>query len=213
MDDETPAHHQALLDALRGGVNLVDTSTNYTEGASERLFGQALGEIVRAGERRREELIVVSKIGYVQGENLERAQERETAGRPLPEVVKYGEGVWHCIHPEFLADQLTRSLARLRLQSLDVCLLHNPEYFLMDAHERSYGTLDRRRREFYARLAAAFGFLEEQVRAGRLRAYGVSSNTAARPRAIQRRRLSPACSRRHVRREARTITSASCSFR
>src|SRR5258705_476988 len=41
--------------------------------------------------------------------------------------------------------------------------------------------LDRRRREFYARLAAAFGFLEEQVRAGRLRAYGVSSNTAARP--------------------------------
>jgi aryl-alcohol dehydrogenase-like predicted oxidoreductase len=181
VDDETPAHHQALLDALRGGVNLVDTSTNYTEGASERLFGQALGEIVRGGERRREELIVVSKIGYVQGENLERAQEREAAGRPLPEVVKYGEGVWHCIHPEFLADQLTRSLARLGIETLDVCLLHNPEYFLMDAHERSYGTLDRRRRDFYARLAASFGFLEEQVRAGRIRAYGVSSNTAARP--------------------------------
>ena len=181
VDDETPAHHQALVEALRGGLDLVDTSTNYTEGASERLFGQALGELVRAGERRREELIVVSKIGYVQGENLERAQEREAAGRPLPEVVKYGEGVWHCIHPEFLADQLTRSLARLRLESLDVCLLHNPEYFLMDAHERSYGTLDRRRREFYARLAAAFAFLEEQVRAGRVSAYGVSSNTAARP--------------------------------
>jgi hypothetical protein len=181
VDDETPAHHEALLEALRGGVNLVDTSTNYTEGASERLFGQALGELVRAGERRREELIVVSKIGYLQGENLERAQERETAGRPLPEVVKYGDGVWHCIHPELLADQLARSLARLRLDSLDVCLLHNPEYFLMDAHERSYGTLDRRRHEFYGRLAAAFSYLEDQVRAGRIRAYGVSSNTAARP--------------------------------
>ena len=96
-------------------------------------------------------------------------------------MVKYGEGVWHCIHPELLADQLTRSLARLRLEALDVCLLHNPEYFLLDAHERSYGTLDRRRREFYGRLAASFAFLEEQVGAGRIRAYGVSSNTCTRP--------------------------------
>ncbi|HEU0091113.1 MAG TPA: hypothetical protein VFS78_03315, partial [Vicinamibacteria bacterium] len=63
----------------------------------------------------------------------------------------------------------------------DVCLLHNPEYFLMDAHERSYGTLDRRRHEFYGRLAASFAFLEEEVRAGRIRAYGVSSNTCTRP--------------------------------
>jgi len=181
VDDETPAHHQALSDALRGGIDIVDTSTNYTEGASERLFGQVLGEVVRAGERRREEIVVVSKIGYVQGENLERAQESEAAGRPWSEIVKYGEGVWHCIHPTFLDDQLTRSLARLRVQTLDVCLLHNPEYFLMDAHERSYGTLDRRRRDFYTRLAASFAFLEEQVRAGRIRSYGISSNTAARP--------------------------------
>jgi aryl-alcohol dehydrogenase-like predicted oxidoreductase len=143
--------------------------------------GQVLGELVRAGERRREEMVVVSKVGYLQGENLERAQEGEAAGRPIPEVVKYGEGVWHCLHPEFLADQLNRSLARLRVETLDVCLLHNPEYFLLDAHERSYGTLDRRRREFYGRLAASFAFLEEQVRAGRIRAYGVSSNTCTRP--------------------------------
>jgi aryl-alcohol dehydrogenase-like predicted oxidoreductase len=202
VDDETPAHHQALSDALRGGLDVVDTSTNYTEGASERLFGQVLGEVVRAGERRREEIVVVSKIGYVQGENLERAQESEAAGRPLPEIVKYGEGVWHCIHPEFLDDQLTRSLARLRLQTLDVCLLHNPEYFLMDAHERSYGTLDRRRRDFYTRLAASFAFLEEQVRAG-ASAPTVSPRTPPRARpAIRRRRPSAACSRPRARRGA-----------
>ena len=39
------------------------------------------------------------------------------------------EGCWHCLHPEFLQDQLTRSLDRLQLETLDVCLLHNPEYF------------------------------------------------------------------------------------
>jgi uncharacterized protein YyaL (SSP411 family)/aryl-alcohol dehydrogenase-like predicted oxidoreductase len=182
-DDETPEHRQALRDALRAGVNVVDTSTNYTDGGSERLVGQVLREIARAGERRREEVIVVSKLGYLQGENLEHAQEREAAGRAWPDVVKYGEGVWHCLAPEFLADQLTRSLQRLQLETLDVCLLHNPEYFLMDAHERSHGPLERRRDEFYRRLSGAFAFLEEQVRGGRIRWYGVSSNTCTRPAA------------------------------
>jgi len=77
----------------------------------------------------REEVIVVSKIGYVQGQNLKQAEAREQAGRPYPDMVKYGEGIWHCIHPEYLADQLTLSLDRLGLATLDVCLLHNPEYF------------------------------------------------------------------------------------
>ncbi|PYQ48945.1 MAG: hypothetical protein DMF78_19925 [Acidobacteria bacterium] len=181
VDDETPEHRRALVKALRAGVDVIDTSTTYTDGGSERLVGQVLREMTHAGERGREETIVVSKLGYVQGENLERAQEKEAVGRPWPEVVKYGEGVWHCIHPEFLADQLTRSLQRLQIGTLDVGLLHNPEYFLMDAHERSHGPLERRRGEFYRRLAESFGFLEEQVRAGRVLWYGVSSNTCTRP--------------------------------
>jgi uncharacterized protein YyaL (SSP411 family)/aryl-alcohol dehydrogenase-like predicted oxidoreductase len=181
VDDETPAQREALRLALRSGVNVVDTSTNYTDGGSERLFGEVLGELVRAGELHREEVVVVSKIGYVQGQNLELAQEREAAGKSFPDVVKYGEGVWHCVHPEFLADQLDRSLERLQLAALDVCLLHNPEYYLSDAHERSHGSLERRREEFYRRLRESFAYLETQVAAGRIRFYGVSSNTCTRP--------------------------------
>ena len=127
----------------------------------------------------REEVVVVSKIGYVQGQNLELAAEREQQGRPYPEVVKYADGIWHCMHPEFLADQLTRSLDRLGMTTLDACLLHNPEYYLKDAHERSYGTLEKRRAEFYRRLTEAFAHLEGEVKAGRLGRYGVSSNTCA----------------------------------
>jgi uncharacterized protein len=181
VDDETAAHRDAMALALRSGVDVLDTSTNYTDGGSERLFGELLGELVRAGDVRREGAVVVSKIGYVQGRNLELAREREAAGRPFPDMVKYGEGIWHCIHPEFLADQLDQSLDRLQLETLDVCLLHNPEYYLSDAHERSHGTLDRRREEFYRRLRDAFAWLETQVAAGRIRAYGVSSNTCTRP--------------------------------
>jgi uncharacterized protein YyaL (SSP411 family)/aryl-alcohol dehydrogenase-like predicted oxidoreductase len=170
-------HRDALTKALRQGCNLIDTSTNYMDGDSERLVGAVLHELIAAGDLRREEVIVVSKIGYVQGQNLKLAEAREKAGRPYPDMVKYGEGVWHCIHPEFLADQLSLSLDRLGLQTLDVCLLHNPEYFLSAAAQRGEQSLTERRAVFYERLTRAFAYLESQVAAGRLQYYGVSSNT------------------------------------
>jgi len=180
VDDETPEHRAALEQALLGGVNVIDTSTNYTDGASERLVGQVLRELVGRGALPRDALVVVSKIGYVQGSNLALAREREAAGRPFPEMVRYAHGCWHSIHPEFLADQLARSLGRLGLDTLDVCLLHNPEYFFADAtHRTPDAPLPHLRAEFSRRLREAFGFFEARVAAGALRWYGVSSNTAA----------------------------------
>ncbi len=175
---EDADHRQALLDALRHGCNLIDTSTNYMDGDSERLVGSVLAELIKQGELTREEVIVVSKVGYVQGQNLKRAEASEKAGKPYPEMVKYGDGIWHCLHPEFLADQLDLSLDRLGLQTLDVLLLHNAEYFLSDAAHRKHTDLPAQRKEFYRRLQAAFQYLETQVAVGRLRYYGVSSNTS-----------------------------------
>ena len=178
VDDETPDHREALAASLASGCNLIDTSTNYTDGGSERLVGQVLLEMCRAGRPAREALVVVSKIGYVQGENLRLAMERERAGFPFPEMVKYMDGCWHCIHPEFLRDQLGRSRDRLRLETLDVCLLHNPEYFFSDAKKHGGGSdLDVLRAEFYRRVREAFVFFEEAVAQGEITCYGVSSNT------------------------------------
>jgi aryl-alcohol dehydrogenase-like predicted oxidoreductase len=181
VDDETPEHRQALVSALLAGCTLIDTSTNYTDGGSERLVGSALAELMREGRLARDEVVVVSKIGYVQGQNLALAQEREAAGKPFPEMVKYMQGCWHCVHPEFLRDQLARSLDRLQLETLDVCLLHNPEYFFSDAKKQRRGTITGLREEFDRRLTEAFKFFEAQVIAGRIAWYGVSSNTAAAP--------------------------------
>jgi uncharacterized protein len=183
VDEDTPAHRAALELALRTGINLIDTSTNYTDGGSERLIGQVLADLVGRGTLEREQVVVVSKIGYVQGQNLVLAREREAAGQPFPEMVKYMDGCWHCIHPQFLGDQLGRSLGRLGLATLDVCLLHNPEYFFSDARHRTSGPLPALRGEFYRRLSEAFRFFEAEVTAGRIGAYGVSSNTCAAPAA------------------------------
>ena len=171
VDDQTPAHREALEMAVREGCNLIDTSTNYTDGGSESCIGETIDALVRTGRLAREEIVVVSKIGYVQGRNLDHARRLEQQGDPFPEMVKISDGCWHCIHPRFLEDQLTRSLSRLRLERLDVCLLHNPEYFLQGQDPEASRAL------FYERIRKAFVFFEKEVQKGRIAWYGVSSNS------------------------------------
>jgi aryl-alcohol dehydrogenase-like predicted oxidoreductase len=177
---ENPDHAQSLALALASGVNLIDSSANYMDGASEETIGATLGKMAERGSLRRDEVVVVTKAGYMQGQNLERARERAHSGRPLPEVVEYMDGCWHCVHPEFLADQIARSLSRLRLEKIDCLLLHNPEYFLTAAAKR--GVDDSVRDVYYGRIERAFAYLETQVAAGTIGCYGVSSNTFVEPR-------------------------------
>jgi len=176
VDDRVPAHRQALRGALAAGVSLIDTSTNYGDGHSETLVGEVLAEAIADGDARREEVVVVTKAGYLQGGNLDEARRRARAGRPWTEIVTYGPDLWHSISPDFLADQITASLARLGMARVDVLLLHNPEYFLTDAAHRGVPK-DEARAVFDDRAARAFRHLEAEVSSGRIGAYGVSSNT------------------------------------
>lgn len=169
-------HHDALKKALSEGCNLIDTSANYTDGAAEALIGEVLNEVIVWENQPRENFIVVSKAGYIQGENFDIASSREADGAPFPEVVKYGQGLWHCIHPEFLEDQITRSLARMHLDTLDIYLLHNPEYFLDEALRNPAANAADIQKEFYDRIRRAFIQLEKMVREGLIRHYGISSN-------------------------------------
>jgi aryl-alcohol dehydrogenase-like predicted oxidoreductase len=171
------AHHEkALRRALREGINLIDTSTNYADGGSETLVGQVLENLMDKGELARDEVVIVSKVGYLQGQNFSLSRERKQQGRQFPELVEYAEGLEHCIHPEFLRDQLARSLERLKLETLDFYLLHNPEYYLEWAHKNG-DALDSARTEYYRRIHTAFAYLEDEAARGRIRGYGVSSNT------------------------------------
>lgn len=170
------AHGAALQLALTAGINLIDTSANYADGGSEELIGQVLGHLIDAGAIRREAVAVVSKAGYLQGKNFALSRERRRDGRAFPELVPYAEGLEHCIHPDFLEDQLTRSLARLNLETLDLYLLHNPEYFLGWAAAEGMAP-DASRHEYERRIGAAFRHLEAEAAAGRIMWYGISSNT------------------------------------
>jgi aryl-alcohol dehydrogenase-like predicted oxidoreductase len=175
-------HEKSLRKSLLSGVNLIDTSSNYGDGGSEELVGTVLKNLVSSEDISRESLVVVSKVGYLQGQNYRLSQERKGQGKPIKELVLYGDGLEHCIHSEFLEDQLTRSLERLKLGTLDFYLLHNPEYYLSWASKTGV-PLEEARQEYYSRIEQAFQHLETEVERGRIRFYGISSNTFSSPAA------------------------------
>ena len=183
VDHRFDEHSETLRKAIQAGCNLIDTSSNYTDGGSETLIGNVLSEQISAGQIERSEIIVVSKVGYIQGQNLDEAMRREGEREPWEEVVKYMDGCWHCIHPDFLSDQWKRSTNRLQLETIDIYLLHNPEYFLSDALKRSpRANLDEIRDTFYDRICRAFVQMEHFVEEGKIRYYGISSNTFPSPK-------------------------------
>ncbi|MFC1729181.1 aldo/keto reductase [candidate division KSB1 bacterium] len=173
---DSKVNRRSLQEALLSGVNLIDTSSNYSDGGSESLIGRVIHRLMDEHKIDRDELVIVSKAGYVQGKNLSDAKKREQSGRPFPDMVKYMEGCWHCIHPEFLEDQLNKSLERLQIEALEAYLLHNPEYFLADRQSGS-ADLEESRDEYYRRIESAFAWMEEKVASGKIQSYGVSSNT------------------------------------
>lgn len=180
VDVSVETHRRALTKALREGINLIDTSANYADGGSEALVGKVLGELIGSGNLKRQEVVVVTKGGYLQGENYEISQERKRQGKPFPDLVLYGEGIEHCIHPEFVEDQIGRSLGRLNLETVDVYLLHNPEYYLGWAAKVGLSP-EEIRREYYRRIELVLRHLESEVARGRIRFYGISSNTFPSP--------------------------------
>lgn len=182
IDDGIPQHQKALEKSLLSGINIIDTSSNYSDGGSEILVGKVLNKLISENRINRENIVVVSKGGYLQGSNLKLGIEREQSGKPFKDVVKCSPDLWHCISPDFLENQITLSLRRLNLEKIDVYLLHNPEYFL------TYSIIsdpDRRLREYYRRIKEAFIYLEEEVNRGRINYYGISSNTFGEKEAKQ----------------------------
>ena len=62
------------------------------------------------------------------------------------------------------------------METLDVYLLHNPEYYLGWALSQGQDS-DQAQTEYLRRIEQAFRHLETEVAKGRIRSYGISSNT------------------------------------
>jgi len=168
ISDYNPQHIEALKEAIDSGITMIDTSSNYMDGGAERAIALAFREF---DAKVRSNIEVVSKFGYIQGANMDRHKDKA-----FEEVVEFSKDCFHSISKSFIQDQLTESLKRLEMQRLDCYLIHNPEYYLLDAINRKVDK-DDRLDEMYRRLYRAFTALEEEVKNGRITSYGISSNS------------------------------------
>jgi len=156
--DET--HKAALALAISLGCNLVDVAPNYTDGVAEKVVGEVLAELMQDHRVRRDEVIVVTKVGNVLGQQLRHAD-------GVPGMTQVQAELKHCISPAWIEQEINRSLERLQLKCIDCVLLHCPEF-----ETRGPGVdMD----EVYARLHTAFRHLETEVARGRIASYGVSA--------------------------------------
>jgi aryl-alcohol dehydrogenase-like predicted oxidoreductase len=164
---------EAVVAAVEGGINVVDSAINYRLQRSERSVGAALRKLAAKGFPR-DEIVICTKAGFLtpDGEMPDDANEyfaREyiEPGIFRPEDIAAG---CHCMTPRYLADQLDRSRRNLGVDCVDVFYLHNPETQLSDVPPE----------EFRRRIGEAFTFLETAVAAGKIGAYGLATWNAFR---------------------------------
>jgi aryl-alcohol dehydrogenase-like predicted oxidoreductase len=159
LGDMTPktdtAYTEAIVAAVRGGINFIDTSLNYRNQRSERAIGQAILRLLDSPKQvDRDEFAVCTKAGYlIRGAMPAQLRPDDTVGG------------MHSMAPEFLADQIERSRVNLGLETIDVFYLHNPEtQFGFVSHD-----------EFGNRLKRAFEFLERAAGEGKIQFYGAAT--------------------------------------
>ncbi|MCU4801065.1 aldo/keto reductase [Halobacteria archaeon HArc-gm2] len=164
-DERDDRYHDAIVEALESGINVVDTAINYRNQRSERVVGDA----VRDADIDREAALVATKGGFVP---FDRERPTDPGQYVLEEYVEPGvvdrEDLvrgQHAIAPGFVDDQLDRSLSNLHLDTIDLYYVHNPETQLA---ERSAEAV-------YDQLEATFERLEERVADGDIRHYGVAT--------------------------------------
>jgi len=136
--DGSPAAREngkkAIRAAIEAGYTHFDHADIYGDGASETLFAEVLREMPRIRDR----LVITSKCGI------------RVAGQPHPEDPKRYD-----FSGQYIRRSVDRILARLGIDSLDLLLLHRPDY-LGDPRE----------------VADAFQELQES---GKVRHFGVSN--------------------------------------
>ena len=169
-DEVDEGYREAIVTALEGGCNVVDTAINYRNQRSERVVREA----IEKADVDREEVFVATKGGFIPFDGERPAdpaayvrEEFIESGLISPDDLAMGS---HAMTPEYIDTMLDQSLSNLGLESVDLYYVHNPETQL---RVRSADAV-------YDQLEATFERLEERVAAGDIGAYGVATWEAFR---------------------------------
>ncbi|KAJ3294959.1 hypothetical protein HDU76_006899 [Blyttiomyces sp. JEL0837] len=158
--------------ALRVGVNVFDTSSHFGNGNSEVTIGQGIREAIEEGVVERDEIIVISKCGHILTEPHLTTWKSHASKSPPQKfhLTNLSQKASHSIHPTFIKSEISSSLSRMGLSTIDIYMINNPERLI---HGGSMTMNELLHKHIYE----AFVCLEREVQDGRIKGYGVSCNT------------------------------------
>lgn len=160
---------EGVKQAIRSGINLIDTASNYRYGQSEKEIGEALKELFLENEVKREELIICSKGGFIQLDfPFPKNPYFWIEENILKKRLAFKEDIeldQHCMTPDFLEWSCKKSLDNLGIKTLDIYFLHNPEMQLL---KLGYS-------KFLKKIEAIFKRFENMADKGMFSYYGIAT--------------------------------------
>jgi len=163
----------AVIESVLLGANLIDSAINYRYQHGELSVGKAIRQLVASGDVSRDELIICTKGEVLPCQNPNPADwfyrhyvEPNNFTVSMADLAEER----YCIHPEYIQDQLNKSLANLGLQTIDVYYIHNPEKQLAQVEPDI----------FYNQLRTIFKVMEDAVLVGKIASYGLATWNAFR---------------------------------
>ncbi|WP_457639970.1 aldo/keto reductase [Persephonella sp.] len=153
---------ETIKKAVELGVNVIDTAINYRNMRSEKVVGEAVKE-------NRSNVVISTKGGYVAVPYNIKTDPTDWFRK---ELVKTGivhpsqiTETGNILTPEYINWSFERSLQNLNTKYIDIYFLHNVEDQLLKFS----------REEFYKKLKDVFFLLEEKVKEGKLKFYGIAT--------------------------------------
>lgn len=151
---ENKSHLESLKYAINCGCRIIDTAPNYSNGDSEKLIGEILKNETT------KDLKIITKVGYLDDVDVEIFKDYSY-------LIK--NEFYFSIHPKFIEYKISKSLERMKIDSVFCMMLHNPEYLFSEMDEKSV----------YEEIKKSFQYLETLVKENRIQCYGISSNLFA----------------------------------
>jgi aryl-alcohol dehydrogenase-like predicted oxidoreductase len=163
---------EAIIESVRQGINLIDSAIVYRDRQGELSIRNAINYLINSGEVSRDELIICTKGGFLPHETPEYFDwfcqhyiEPSNSKISREDIIINEDQEYHCIHPEYLYEQINQSLENLGLETIDIYYIHNPEIQLSQVDIET----------FYNRLRSAFEVMEDAVSCGKISAYGLAT--------------------------------------
>lgn len=171
--EDSLRYQEAIMYAFNKGINMVDTALNYRGMRSERDIGLCLTKaVLNDTDLRREDVVISTKAGIIPGDIDAGLVPKDYLREVLlqreiihPDEINVYRHHKHVLSPTYFDFAIGESRKHLNLETIDIYYVHNPEYSLIPLG----------RREFYRQIQRLFGQLEEEVRQGHIRFYGIAT--------------------------------------